>query len=79
MTDSSPRSNRPDFIVASHPGTKLPCTKFVLYLGKASHNFVHCRALRGILLDHVGNERFDETETMVLLIYTIQKDLIVLE
>jgi hypothetical protein len=74
MADGSPRCNRPDLIFASHPGTKLPRAKFALYLSKASDDLIHCRALRRILLDHVGDEWFDEIKTMKLLFHATQND-----
>ena len=72
MANRPPGGNRPDLIVASHPGTELPCTKLTFYLGEAFYNLVHSGALHGILLDHVGDERFYEFETMVLLVLTTQ-------
>ena len=73
MADCSPRSDRPDFIFTGHPGTKLPRAELTPYLSKTSNNLVHCRALCWVFLDHVDDERFDESEIMILLIHTIQK------
>lgn len=67
MANRSPRGDRPDLIVASHPRAELPCTKLALYLSETIYNLVHSRALHGILLDHVGNEWFYEFESTVLL------------
>ena len=75
MANRSPGRDRPDLIVASHPGTELPCTELALYLGEAFYNLVHSRPLHGILLDHVGDEWFYEFETMVLLMRTSQNGL----
>jgi hypothetical protein len=75
MAGRSPRGDRPDLIVASHPRPELPCTKLPLYLGETIYNLVHSRALRGFLLDHVGDEWFHEFETMILLMYTTQNGL----
>jgi hypothetical protein len=60
MTNYSPRCDRPNFVIAGHPRTKLPCAKLVLYLSKTSYDLVHCGALRGILLNHVVDEWLDE-------------------
>jgi hypothetical protein len=73
MAKCSPRSNRPDFIIAGHPGTKLPCAKFALYLRKAGYNFVHRRTPRGVLLYHIGNEWFDKIKTEILLFQASQR------
>jgi hypothetical protein len=76
MADRSPRGNRPDLIVTSHPGAKLPCTESALYLGETIYNLVHSRTLLRILLHHVGDKWFHEVEAMVLLICMAQKGLI---
>ena len=72
MAHRSPRGNRPDLIVASHPGAELPCTESALYLGETIYNLVHSGTLLRILLDHVSDECFHEFEAMVLLIYMAQ-------
>ena len=69
MAGRSPRGDRPDLIVASHPRAKLPCTESALYLGETIYNLIHSRTLLRILLDHVGDECFHEFEAIVLLIY----------
>jgi hypothetical protein len=76
MANRSPRSDRPDLIVASHPGAKLPCTESLPYLGETIYNLVHSRTLLRILLDHVGDECFHEFEAIVLLIYMAQNGLV---
>jgi hypothetical protein len=76
MANRPPRGDRPDLIVASHPGAKLPCTESALYLGETIYNLVHSRTLLRILLDHVGNKWFNEFKAMVLLIYMAQNGLI---
>ena len=68
MANASPCSDRPDFILTDHSRAKLPCAKFSPYLGKASNDLVHGRALRGIFLDHVGDEWFNEFEPVIFLI-----------
>ena len=67
MANTSPRSDRPDFILTGHPGAKLPCAKFLPYLSETSNNSVHRRTLRGVFLDHVGDEWFNEFEPVVFL------------
>ena len=76
VANRSARADRPDLIVASHPGAKFPCTELILYLGKTIYNLVHRRTLLRILLDHVGDQCFHEFEPMVLLIYMAQNGLI---
>jgi len=75
MANRSPRRHRPDLIVATHPGPELPCTESSLYLNETIYNLVHSRTLLRILLDHVDDERFNEFEAMVLLMYMAQKGL----
>jgi hypothetical protein len=68
MAGRSPRGDRPDLIVASHPRAELPCTESALYLDEAIYNLVHSRTFLRILLDHVGDEWSHELEAMVLLL-----------
>jgi len=75
VANRSPRGDRPNLIVASHPGAELPCTESVHYLGETIYNLVHSRTLLRILLDHVGDERFHEFEAMVLLMCMTQNSL----
>jgi len=75
VANRSPRGDRPDLIVASHSGAKLPCTESALYLGETIYNLVHSRTPLGILLDHVGDEWFHELETMILLMCMTQNGL----
>jgi len=75
MANRSPSCHRPDLIVASHPGPELPYTESSLYLTETIYSLVHGRALLGILLDHVGDQRFNEFEPIVLLMYMAQKGL----
>jgi len=69
MANRSPRSDRPDLIVASHPRAELPCTKLALYLGEATYNLLHSRTLLRVLLNHVGDKWFHEFEAIVLLMH----------
>jgi hypothetical protein len=75
MANRSPRSDRPDLIVASHPGAELPCTESALYLCETIYNLVHSRTLLRILLDHVGDECYHEFEAMVFLMCMTQNGL----
>ena len=67
MANRSPGSDRPEFVFAGYPRSQLPRTEFTPDLRKSSDNFVHGRTLRGVILDHIGHERFHELETFVLL------------
>ena len=67
MPNRSPGSERPGFVVAAHSRSQLPRAEFAFDLRKSSDNVVHGRTLRGVILDHIGHERFHELKTFVFL------------
>jgi len=67
MPNRSPGSGWPEFVFAANPRSQLPRTEFASDLRKSSDNFIHGRTLRGVILDHIGHERFHELKTFVFL------------
>ena len=67
MPNRSPGCERPEFVFAAHSRSQLPRTEFAPDLRKSSDNVVHGRTLRGVILDHIGHERFHELKTFVFL------------
>jgi len=67
MPNRSPGSDWPELVFTGYPRSQLPRIEFALDLRKSSDNFVHGRTLRGIILDHIGHERFHKLEAFVFL------------
>jgi hypothetical protein len=67
MPNRSPGRDRPELVFAGYPRSQLPRTEFAPNLRKSSDNLVHSRTFRRVILNHIGHERFNELETLVLL------------